>query len=157
PVMRAVRPVVSEERNIAVLIFANDQAIAWPPVILDRETASISVPVTASKSNLQFVPGMSEFDRLCFFSYLVRGQPSEIECDLSNTTFLKFKKNLGFSSYFVAVLGQSQLQFVINDVKRGRARIGIAGGSCCTNQAQQREQQKSMMLSQELMFLEIHC
>src|SRR5215510_13734047 len=45
PIMRAVRPVVSEERQIAVLVLANDQTVAWMSVIFDRDATPFATAI----------------------------------------------------------------------------------------------------------------
>src|SRR5262245_20278138 len=91
PVMRAVRPVVGEIGEIAIFVFADDQTVAWPPVIFDRDAAAIAAPVIAAERDLQLVAGMREPGRASLFQRLIGRQPGEIERDLADAVRIELK------------------------------------------------------------------
>src|SRR6266508_6773222 len=127
PVARAVGPVVAEDREVAELVLADDQSVRRPPVVFDRNPATVAATVVSRKCDAELAARMCELRFALIFVDMINGQSHKIERDRFHAVLFELEEDFRLGLNLVARVFDRQAQPVINGVERRVARVIVGG------------------------------
>src|SRR5215510_13302577 len=127
PMARAVGPVVAEDREVAELVLTDDQSVRRPPVVFDRNPATVAATVISRKRDAELAARMYELRFALIFADAINGQSHKIERDRLHAVLFEFEEDFRLGLNLVARVFDRQAQPVMNGVERRVARVIVGG------------------------------